>query len=145
MLLECESCGYRWGYSGEADGSVECPKCQYRLDIPAKAQVIDSDDEEDPGSKEDEKKKVKVPAKAKVVPHGKTKNTYTEEEEQFMDELEKIEEEGEIREVCLRYDEEGFNALRKKLKKKAEALREDLQRYEEIKPLLDSYWRYQEL
>lgn len=145
MLLECESCGYQWEYSGKTSDAVKCPKCKYKVKIPAKAEVIESDEDVDP-DKEEEKKEVEMPAKAKVVPHDNGENHFDEKEERFMNELEKCEEEGEIREVCLKYDEEEFNALRCRLKEKAKTIRQNLEEYEEVEDFLEeSDWKYQEL
>ena len=41
MELECENCGYEWDYQGEiVEEYVSCPRCQYEVEIPAKAEVI---------------------------------------------------------------------------------------------------------
>lgn len=40
MELECESCGHIWDYQGESEYFATCPKCQYKVQIPAEAEVV---------------------------------------------------------------------------------------------------------
>lgn len=45
MELECENCGYEWDYVGAAEEYAVCPKCEYEVKIPAKAEVVVPEEE----------------------------------------------------------------------------------------------------
>ncbi len=119
MELECKSCGYEWDYQGKSDYYATCPNCHY---------------------------KVKIPAEAKVVPPDVEIGRFGEEENQFIREMTKCEDEEDLKEVCKKYDQEEFNTIKKKVKKKAKEMRDDLETYEQVEDLLERVnWEYQEL
>lgn len=47
MELECENCGYEWDYQGKSKTYAICPECQYKVEIPAKAEVVVPEEEID--------------------------------------------------------------------------------------------------
>ncbi len=139
MILECESCGHEWEYQGEGETYVRCPECEYKVKIPAEAEVVPSE--------EDEKKKVKkMPAQAEVIPPGEESKTFNSEEKEFMRELAECDEPEDVRELFLKYDQEEFNSLKKKVKGKAKEISNDLEIYKQIEEVMEeSNWNYSEL
>lgn len=138
MELECNSCGYEWDYQGEGEYYATCPNCQYKVKISAEAEVV-SPDEEKGG------RKVDIPAEAKVVTPDEEKTRLDEKEETFLQELERCEDPEKAKEVCKKYDQEEFNTLKKKIKKKASKIRKDLKAYEQVEDVLEKVdWSYSE-
>ncbi|MBS3817151.1 MAG: hypothetical protein KGY76_06275 [Candidatus Thermoplasmatota archaeon] len=119
MELECKSCGYEWDYQGESDYYATCPNCHY---------------------------KVKVNAEAEVVSPEVEISRFDEEENRFVKELASCEGEEDLKEVCKKYDQEEFNSIKKRIKEKANKIREDLRRYERVEDTLESVnWEYPDL
>ncbi|MFP4001290.1 MAG: DUF1660 family phage protein [Thermoplasmata archaeon] len=119
MELECKSCGYEWDYQGESDFYATCPNCHYKVKISAKAEVIKPDFDID---------------------------RFDEEENMFLKELATCESSEDFQEVCSKYDQQEFNALRKTIKGKVQEMREDLEKFERAEDVLEgSNWEYPEL
>ncbi|MEF8874896.1 MAG: hypothetical protein V5A88_09565 [Candidatus Thermoplasmatota archaeon] len=136
MELECQSCGYEWDYQGESDYYATCPNCQYKVKIPAQAEVVSE-------KKEKGGREVEIPAQAKVVTPDEESTRFDEKEETFLQELERCEDTEQAKEVCKKYDQEEFNALKKKIKDKAARMRKDLKAYEQVEETLEKAdWEY---
>lgn len=119
MKLECQSCGYEWDYQGESDYYATCPQCHY---------------------------KVKITAKAKVVGPDMDINHFNEKEREFVKELARCEDEKDLKNVSLKYDQEEFNVLRKKIKEKAHKMRKKLDQYEKVEEIVENaHWDYPDL
>lgn len=138
MILECDNCGHEWEYQGDQDTHVNCPVCEYKVKVPAEAEVV--------SSKDDKKKVKKMPARAQVIPPGEESHTFIDEEKQFIQELAECESREEVKELLLKYDQEEFNSLKKKIKGKAKKIRDDLGVYKQIEEVMEENdWNYCEL
>ncbi len=136
MELECQSCGYEWDYQGESDYYATCPNCQYKVKIPAHAEVVSE-------NKEKDGRKVEIPARAKVVTPDEESTRFDEKEETFLQELERCEDAEQAKEVCKKYDQEEFNALKRKIKDKAARMKKDLRAYDQVEETLEKAdWTY---
>ncbi len=119
MELECKSCGYEWDYKGESDYYATCPNCHYKVKISAKAEV--------------------------VAPEIKL-NRLNDEENQFIRELVAGMETEDFEKIYLKYEQDEFNVLRKKIKEKVNQMRKDLERYEKVEDTLENAsWDYSNL
>ncbi|MFO7991050.1 MAG: DUF1660 family phage protein [Thermoplasmata archaeon] len=119
MDLKCKNCGHGWDYKGESKFYATCPNCHYKVKISAKANVISPD---------------------------MNKSRFTADENTFIDELMDCENSEDLKEICLRYDQEEFNALKWKVKEKAKKIREDLEIYNQVEDVLENRnWEYTEL
>ncbi len=119
MELECESCGYEWDYQGKSDYYATCPNCHYKVEITAEAEVVSSEIE---------------------------MSRLNEEENRFLKELAACEGPDDMTEVFKKYDQEEFNSMRKKVKEKANRIREDLRRYERVEETLENMnWEYPDM
>ncbi len=148
MRIECDSCGHEWDHEESEEGEeyAACPECEYKIEIPARAQVVDHLDERDRSGEEKKKHDKRIPAKATVVAPKKDDGRFSEEEKQFMDELESCDAGEDIEELCTKYDQQEFNVISKKIKDKAEKTRRDLDIFEKIENILEEAdWKYYEL
>lgn len=135
MELECNKCGYEWDYQGQSDYYATCPNCHYKVKITAKAKVVDSEN----------KQKVNIPAKAQVFSPNDNA-TFDEKERDFIEEIKQTDNKQEIKEVFKKYDQEEFNILNKKIKEKANTIKNDLNQFEKVEEVLeDLNWEYPDL
>lgn len=148
MRIECDNCGHEWDQGGSEEGEeyTVCPECEYRIEIPARAQVVDHLDERDRSGEEKKKHDKRIPAKATVVAPKKDDGRFSEEEKRFIDTLESCQGNADVEELCTKYDQQEFNVIRKKIKDKAEKTRRDLEIFEKIENILEEAdWKFSEL
>ncbi len=119
MELECKSCGYEWDYQGESDYYATCPNCHYKVKISAQAEVVKPDFEID---------------------------RFSQEENRLLNELATCDGQEDFQQVCSKYEQQEFNAMKKKIKEKVQKMREDLRKFEKAEGVLEeSDWQYPEL
>ncbi len=144
MELECNSCGYEWDYQGDSDFYATCPNCQYKVKIQANAEVVESESRKDE-TEERNKAEMGISAKARVVTSETGTTRFDEKEEMFIKEIADLEDPKGLDKIFSKYDQEEFNSVKKKVKQKANRIREDLKKYEKIENFLDEKeWEYSE-
>ena len=139
MELECNNCGYEWNYKGQSDYYATCPNCHYKVNIPAQAEVVKSKNNKDAH-------KVEVSAEAHVVHPDEENHSFNNEENQLIEEMAKCDDSEEIKEIISKYDQVEYNVLKKKIKDKANRIRNDLRLFKRVENILEnSNWKYSEL
>lgn len=139
MELECKKCGYEWDYQGQSDYYATCPNCHYKVNIPAQAEVTNSDDKKEHHREE-------VSAEVKVVHPNEENHRFNNKENQLIKEITQCDDSEEMKEVISKYDQVEYNVLKKKIKDKANRIRNDLRLFERVENVLESSnWKYSEL